>query len=418
MQHVVVGRQPIFDRMANVHGYQLILQPSAADTGDVDATTGSTGSTDILVTANALFHSLTIGIDRMVGRHDLYVQVDPGILATEAPMVLPAERTVLGIRVGDADEVCAERCRQLRGQGYRLVVDHDVVHHDPAGLAGLATAIRIDVRTVGIDTVQLAMDLARRHHLTTIAANIDLRQELAECDELGFDLFQGHLLARPTLVSGTALAPGRVAALQLAATMLDSEVSVDELQAVIRRDPAMSHQLLALAGVGAAGGMRRTVRSLREALVLVGWRRLQSWAALLMVADNGRQQIDEEMTLALVRARACELLAQSLMPEQSDAAFTAGMLSALDLLLHIELADALAFLPLDPQLSEAIVHHRGPVGQLVADVIDLQFGRFDQAVRSGLDPSAAQRAMFQALTWSVQATTALGQRQPEEPALI
>lgn len=402
MHDVVVGRQPIFDRMAHVHGYQLVLQPGAGN--------GGVGNhLESAMTADALFCSLSVGIDRLVGKHDLYVRADPAILATEAPFVLPAERTFLGVRSAEADARSVERCRQLRREGFRFFVDHDVARHDPAGLVELASAVQVDIRHVDLDTVTAVLDLAHRHHLVTMATNIDLRQELAECDELGFDLFQGHLLARPTLVSGKSLQPGRVAALQLAATMLDSEVSLDQLQAVIRRDPAMTHQLLTLAGVGAAGGMRRTVRTLREALVLVGWRRVQSWVALLMVADRGPDQLDEEMTMALVRARACELLAQSQAPELADVAFTAGMLSTLDLLLHVELAEALDLLPLDPQLRSAVLDHTGALGRLVADVIDLQFGHFDAATRSALDPSAVQRAMFEALTWSVEATTALDQ---------
>jgi len=108
--------------------------------------------------------------------------------------------------------------------------------------------------------------------------------------------------------------------------------------------------------IGAASGMRPTVRTLQDALVLVGWRRLQSWVALLMVADPASDNVSEEVTMALVRARACELLTQAHAPELTDAAFTAGML---------------------------------------------------------IEPSAAQRAMFQSLTWSVEASTALDElRRP------
>ena len=86
----------------------------------------------------------------------------------------------------------------------------------------------------------------------------------------------------------------------------------------------MTHQLLQLAGIGAAGGMKRTVRTIRQALVLVGWRRLQSWVALLLLTDDGSAS-EEEIAAVLMRARMSELLAPSAGCEP-DAGYTAGLL--------------------------------------------------------------------------------------------
>ena len=87
----------------------------------------------------------------------------------------------------------------------------------------------------------------------------------------------------PTPHPSGPLAPGRLAGLRVSARLLDAECPITVIEDIIRGDPAMSHQLLQLAGAGAAGGMKRTVRTLRQALVLVGWRRLQSWVALLLL---------------------------------------------------------------------------------------------------------------------------------------
>ena len=124
---------------------------------------------------------------------------------------------------------------------------------------------------------------------------------------------------------------------------------MSELEEIVRRDPAMTLQLLQLASVGAGKGMRRTVRTFREALVIVGWRRLQSWVCLLLIGGKG-QASQEEMTSALTRARMCELLAQSSDPSLSESAFIAGMLSSFDALLDMPLEEVLRDLPLDPGL--------------------------------------------------------------------
>ncbi len=395
----MVGRQPIFDRTATVHGYELLFRPA------VGTAQGPAPGRAPLMRADLLFTTVAMGVDRVVGSRDLYVQVGRDLLLRDAAFVLPPERTVVEVDAADADRAVVDRCRRLRADGYRVAVDAgaDVDRE----LLALSSTVKVDVRTVALDAAAAAVDAAHRRGASVVATNIDLRQELAECDQLGIDLFQGNLLARPRIVPGRTLEPGRLATVRLASTMLDAEVAVRQIEAIVRSDPAMSHQLLALAGVGAASGMRRTVRSVREALVLVGWRRLQSWLALLLMAGTGDRVESEAVTVALVRARACELLAQAYAPGTADMAFTAGLLSALDLLLHVELPVALRDLPLDPALRAAAVEHRGPLGALVADVIDLQFGRFETATRSGFDEGAAQAALFEALTWSVQAGAAL-----------
>lgn len=396
MRDVIVGRQPIFDRTAAVHGYEVLCQPAGAATGGHARSGGP-------LTVEALATTVSLGIDRLVGSRDLYLPADRHLLLHDTPFVLPPERTVIEVSADVVDREVAERCRRLRGDGFRLAVDAATALDDRSDLLPVATAVKVDVRTAELDDISRVLEVAGGHDLVPIATNIDLRQELAEVGRLGFALFQGHLLARPTVIPGRAIEPARLATLQLAATMLDAEVELSKLEEVVRGDPELAHQLLSLAGIGAAGGMRRTVRSVREALVLVGWRRLQSWVALLLMAGSGSDTSVEEVTLALVRARACELVAQSVAADLADAAFTAGMLSAFDLMLHVNLADALAGLPLDPVISAAVLSHEGVLGAVVADVIDLQFGRFDQPRRSGIADGPAQKALFEALTWSVQA---------------
>jgi len=166
--------------------------------------------------------------------------------------------------------------------------------------------------------------------------------------------------------------------------------------------------VLQLASVGAAHGMRRTVRTLREALVLVGWRRLQSWVCLLLIGGKG-QASAEEMTNALTRARMCELLAHKGVPAQAETAFIAGMLSGFDSLLNMPLETILRDLPLGDDLRSALLEAEGPLGHLVADVADFLLGHPQEATRSGLDDAVVSTAALDALMWSVETTSTLSE---------
>jgi EAL and modified HD-GYP domain-containing signal transduction protein len=190
----------------------------------------------------------------------------------------------------------------------------------------------------------------------------------------------------------------------MAARLLDRECPISELEGIVRNDPAMTYQLLQLAGIGAARGMRRAVQTVREALVLVGWHRLQSWVSLLLIGGTGEAS-DEELTLALTRARMCELVARGAQASLSEIAFTAGMLSTFDMHLDMTLHDALRDLPIDGALRRAVLGAEGPLGRLVADVADFQMGRPEDSTRSRLGDDVLSSAALEALIWAVELTS-------------
>ena len=221
----------------------------------------------------------------------------------------------------------------------------------------------------------------------------------------GRHVFAHELLFR-TLSGPTAAETAGTLRDQMAADVIFNAVTIGiaELEDIVRRDPALSLQLLQLASIGATGGMCRTVRTLRNALVLVGWRRLQSWASLLLIGGKGHAS-EEDLTTALMRARMCELAASFLDRSLTEAAFTAGRFSAFDVLLHVPLEDTLRDLPLEDDLRRAILETDGVLGELVADVTDFQLGRADQAIRTGVADSVLSHTSLEALIWPVEMTS-------------
>jgi c-di-GMP-related signal transduction protein len=64
-------------------------------------------------------------------------------------------------------------------------------------------------------------------------------------------------------------------------------------------------------------------------------------------------------------------------------------------------------LPLDAELSDAILNGEGPLGHLVSDVADYQLARPESATRSALPEDALRAASVEALTWTVGMTAVL-----------
>ena len=404
---VVVGRQPIFDRELTILGYELLFRTlgSRADPGQAIVVSDAAGD---LLTAEALFGSIVIGVDRLVGDKLLFCNASRGVLTGEVPIVLPPDRTVVEIleSVVLDDEVLAG-CRRLHEDGYALALDDFSWFAGAEAFLELASIVKIDLRTTRVADQAKLIERCRPFDVTIVAEKVETVDEFRRCDAMGFDYFQGYLLARPLAVSGRALDPNRASRLRLSARLLDGECPVADIEEIVRCDPAMVRQLLQLAGTGAAGGMRRTVRTLREALVLVGWRRLQSWVSLLLVTDKLAPARQEAITVALTRARMCELAAGALDRSLVDSAFVAGLVSSFGTLLGMPLDMVLEPFPLHPDIRKAVLTGGGRLGMLVADVSDFLLGRPEAAIRCGIGERALSVAALDALTWAVEATSAM-----------
>jgi len=117
----------------------------------------------------------------------------------------------------------------------------------------------------------------------------------------------------------------------------------------------------------AAVGARREIVSVRDALVMLGISQLRGWLQLMLFADVAGDS-SELFVQALIRARACELLAATRSGLSSDTAFTTGLVSSLDLLLGQPIEWIVARMGLGNDLHFALTAGAGPLGELVEAV--------------------------------------------------
>ena len=398
---VIVGRQPIFDLGRQVIGFELLFRPLLSASGELEIPSGE------LMTAEVLMSSLNLGVDNIVGNKLAFINADRGILTGDTVPLMPPERCVLEIleTVAPDDEVIA-RCEQLVARGYSLALDDFVWFEGAERLLELASIVKLDVLALCREELVETMERCARFDVKLLAEKVETPQQLLECLALGFDYFQGYVLSRPEIVSGRGLSPTKVARLQLLTKIFDDEIDIDGVESIVMTDPALVHQLLELAGIGATHGMKREVRTVREAGVLAGTRRLRSWAALLMLVErNGG--CDEKIITALVRSQMCELLAFPEGPEFAAFVFTAAMVSCFDVLLGVELEEVLRTLSVSDELRDAALCGPSRAGDILADTIDYQFGVLPVGGRSGFDDASMHAVWVKALSWAQRVSSAV-----------
>jgi EAL and modified HD-GYP domain-containing signal transduction protein len=391
-QNTSVARQAIYDAELAVCGYELLYRSDPSARHLIG---------DTAMTASALTAAFTdIGLDTIVGDQPVWVNVGEAFMTRDLAAFLPPERTVIELlETGKAERRVVEALAQLRSEGYRIALDDFSFHAGLEPLVKLADVIKVDVLAHDEDGLEEQVRLLKPYDVTLLAEKVETYEMLERCQALGFVLFQGYFLSTPRTVSSAHVSTEAAVRVQLAARLNDPEASFSDLSEMIASDVTLSYRLLRYIN-SASVGLREPVVSLRDALVMLGSRRVRSWVTLLLLSDAGAGRPDL-VTTALLRAHMCRSLAKAT-DQDSGRAFLVGLLSVADALVDRPLADVIKELPIGPDLVEALLAGEGQLGDLLGRVIAHERADFAAASAYPLDASTTTRAYIEAVDWSTR----------------
>ncbi|MGO9973101.1 MAG: EAL and HDOD domain-containing protein [Solirubrobacteraceae bacterium] len=266
---------------------------------------------------------------------------------------------------------------------------------DTERLLAFAEFVKLDLLALGHDGLAKIVTRLAPTGVTLVAEKLETPEDYAFCAHAGCHLFQGYFFCRPQLMRGRRIDANRAALLDLLAALHDPTTELADLQRKIVLDVRLSFRLLRYIN-SAFFGLRQQVRSIRQAVALLGLEHLRQWATLTVFTSIDDKPA-ELTTTALVRARFCELAAHDDPDATGNELFTLGLFSVIDALLDTRMTELLAKLPLATDVCEALADHKGPKGQLLECLHALESG--DLASAKTTVPTAGQ-LYISALAWA------------------
>jgi len=390
-EQALVARQPICDRANSLVAYELLFRASHADGAEVQ-------SPEVATAAVAVQAVMDIGLDELVGARRAWINLPRLALTGEHFRFLPPERVVLEVlETVEADEgvVCA--LRRAREAGYQIALDDFVLNERTAGLVALADYVKLDVLDRREDDIAAAVRALQRPGLRFLAEKVESREVHEAALRAGCHLFQGYYFARPDIVPGRRMPTDRNALLRLLAELQDPETPLERIEELVAADLGLSARLLRYVNA-AIHGVRERIDSLRHAIVMLGHERLRDCVTMLLLAglDGKPSQL---VTMALVRARLCEMLGQRAHGEPHRH-FSAGLLSLLDAFLDQPLEVILAQMELSPDLVEALVAQKGELGASLQVAVACEHADWATLEGSPWDAKALLACYVEAVSWS------------------
>ena len=389
MAEVFVARQPVFDRDLKVAGYELLFRGGPTREAFVVNPEGAT--------ASVVLNSFTeIGLDRIVGSHPAWVNVTREFVLSGLAETVPPGQIVYEIVEDELiDPAFIAALADLKQAGYQLALD-DFQYTPPAEpLLEFVDVVKLDLLTLGREGLAEHVALLRPYGVTIVAEKLESHADHAYCAELGCDLFQGFFFREPELLSNLGVAANRVSLMHLVAALQDPAVGLPELERLIGHDLTLSFRLLRYIN-SAFFGLLCEVRSIGQALALLGVENLKRWATLSVLISIERKP-PELMLTALIRARFCELAGARLSLAPPGELFTLGLFSVIDALMDSTMESVLDSIPFPKDMSQALIAHHGDKGRLLECVIALETGDFERA-RSVLYSSG--QLYLEAIAWA------------------
>ena len=116
--------------------------------------------------------------------------------------------------------------------------------------------------------------------------------------------------------------------------------------------------------------------------MLLGLVQVRNWIILLSLTtlDDISSDLLER---TLIRAKMGELVAKAIGYENPHHAYTVGILSTIDAILHEPMSSLLAKIHLNEPLNEALLHQAGDLGTILKATIDYEEGNSNQLKNNG-----------------------------------
>ncbi|MEV4780775.1 EAL and HDOD domain-containing protein [Burkholderia sp. LMU1-1-1.1] len=357
-----LGRQPILDRNQNLFGYELLFRNAPVGPAHI--------TTELSATAAVIAHASQLGMEKTVGDALGFVNVDADVIMTDIFSFLPREKMVL--------EICATepvtprllaRVEELAGQGFRFALADVSGESETVGaLLPWIEYVKMDMRSTPLSILMKLAPRFRQQKKKLVAEKVETREEFKNALDLEFDYFQGYYFSRPVIMSGKKLSPSQLAVMELM-TLVTSDADNIDIERAIKRDVSLALNLLRLVNTPAVGARQR-IDSLSQAVTLLGRRQLQRWLQIMLYAEPSKRghSMTPLLMLATTRGRLLELLASKLRPSQrhvADIAFTVGIMSLMDTLFGMPMADILAQIPVNDDVSQALLYRDGFYGDLL-----------------------------------------------------
>jgi EAL and modified HD-GYP domain-containing signal transduction protein len=395
-------RQPILAADETVIGYKFLFR---SDVVSHFAWKECEGASRAAIEISSL-----LGLNVLCDNRLAFIQCTRDVLLEKYLTFFPANKVVAQIgRKVLPDGAVEEACRALKVAGYKFEFDEFTARDPRESIIDLADFLAVDIKQVSWEDILRVTKTYGNQSLGLLAENVETREEFEYAQKGGFHYFKGYFFRKPEMIRTRAVPANRLTYLRLPQAVSRPEMQWDEIENLIKKDAALYLRLLRYLN-SSIFGIRGEVRSVNQALTILGENELRRWCRLAGAFELSGDRPSDLILAALVRARFGELVENRVEHGPADL-FLVGRLSLMDAILQILMSLVIDGLPLDADSTAMLVDNAGPLLPLYRLIWALEYGAWGAVVRVcdqlGLSEESVAEAFSNAMGWAQSMTSAL-----------
>ncbi len=347
--HYFLARQPVFNTKLKLFGYELSFRDGFNYMSHQEPT-GDQAASRVIAES-----FLLVGPEIISGGKRIFIRFTEKLLVNQIATLFPKD--LLAIELNSDIRLSTKliaTCEKMKQAGYLIVLDNYVLQSDLAPLMNYVDLVKVDFIVTGEDVKKSIVE--KMHHrggkclmknvMTSAAYDLSLN--------MGYDYFQGNFFRKPFVLAGRDLPTYKMNYLRILKELHQKEMDYDSIERIIKQDVSLSYKLLRLIN-SAAFGFLTEIKSIKQALILLGSKEIKKWIALVTLSAVGQDKPEELVRNSLIRAKFCESLASYVnLKDSASELFLAGLFSMIDALVDQPLDASLEYLPLSREIKETL----------------------------------------------------------------
>jgi EAL and modified HD-GYP domain-containing signal transduction protein len=387
MKNTYIARQAILNDRAETIGYELLFRDSPDNKfPEIEHDIASSK----LILQNHIHGDIqTISMGKLA-----FINFTENCLIHKFPLMFDKDTIVIEL-VGQEKPTkkLLKIIKYYHDEGYMIALtEYDLAPHWDL-LFSYINIVKVDIEKINTKRLIPAVARMKPFKIAIAAEKVETRNQQQTLAEVGFDYFQGYFYHEPEIIEGQALAPIKAQMLNLLSETFNYPLNYETVAEIISHDVNLTVGLLKMVN-NVATGTRIEITSLKQAAAYLGEEKLRQFVSILALSNLTSEKTDEVCKQALITGKMMLALSKNdAFKSVNDFAFITGLLSAIEVMLSMPMAEIMKTMPLAEPIETALVKHDGLLGQLLDLTTSFILGREKLKIDKTLSNSLNQYSL-------------------------
>jgi len=369
MKNTYIARQAILNEKSETIGYELLFRDSPDNKfPDVEHDIASSK----LIIQNHIHGDIkTISMGKLA-----FINFTENCLIHKFPLMFDKDSIVIEL-VGQEKPTkkLLKIIKFYHEKGYKVALtEYDLAPHWDQ-LFPYIDIVKVDIEKINTKRLIPAVSRMKPFNVAIAAEKVETRNQQQTLAEVGFNYFQGYFYHHPEIIEGQVLTPIKTQMLNLLSETFNYPLNYETVAEIISHDVNLTVGLLKMVN-NVATGTRVEITSLKQAAAYLGEDKLRQFVSILALSNLTSETTDEVCKQALITGKMMLALSdEEAFKSVNDFAFITGLLSAIETMLSMPMAEIVKTMPLAEPIETALVKHSGLLGQLLDLTTSFIIGR-------------------------------------------